>query len=266
MQASLQLVDDRGRKYLTADERQRFIRPAAHVRKPVDQTFVLTIAHTGARVSEVLALRALDVDLDAGAVRIRTLKRRVEHWREVPVPPELARDLEMVHCPREASPRRVGEPLWKFSRATAHRKVVAVMRMARISHADALCAPFGTLYQERWVGVPGRRVGTISPVAIPDLTNEMAYRRFPETRSRARDSCRAAPPRALGHAPAIHRVCPGAPPQAFGVGRPRRMVTLDRHPRLSEASRPSSQVRRVPLLTHSMLAWLDDALAVQRPI
>ena len=137
MNGSAQLVNERGRKYLTVDERQRFIRAAAHVRKPVDQTFVLTIAHTGARVSEVLALRALDVDLDAGAVRIRTLKRRVEHWREVPVPPELARDLEMVHYLREASPRRVGEPLWKFSRATAHRKVVAVMRMARIEGPQA---------------------------------------------------------------------------------------------------------------------------------
>ena len=107
MQASGQLVDDRGRKYLTADERRRFIRAAVHVRKPVDQTFVLTIAHTGARVSEVLALRALDVDLDAGVVRIRTLKRRVEHWREVPLPAAHARDLEMVHYLREASPRRV---------------------------------------------------------------------------------------------------------------------------------------------------------------
>ena len=137
MNAAVQLVDDRGRKYLTVDERQRFIRAAAHVRKPVDQTFVLTIAHTGARVSEVLALRALDVDLDAGAVRIRTLKRRVEHWREVPLPPAHARDLEMVHYLREASPRRIGEPLWKFSRATAHRKVVAVMRMARIEGPQA---------------------------------------------------------------------------------------------------------------------------------
>ena len=42
MQANVQLVDERGRKYLTVDERQRFIRAAAHVRKPVDQTFVLT--------------------------------------------------------------------------------------------------------------------------------------------------------------------------------------------------------------------------------
>ena len=88
-------------------------------------------------MSEVLALRALDVDLDAGAVRIRTLKRRVEHWREVPLPPAHARDLEMVHYLREASPRRIGEPLWKFSRATAHHKVVAVMRMARIEGPQA---------------------------------------------------------------------------------------------------------------------------------
>ncbi|MCY4501802.1 MAG: site-specific integrase [Alphaproteobacteria bacterium] len=137
MEASLQLVDDRGRKYLTADERQRFLAAVAHVKKPADQTFVLTIAHTGARVSEVLALRAIDVDLAAGAVRIRTLKRRIEHWREVPIPPELARDLEMVHYLREASPRRVKEPLWPLSRATAHRKVVAVMRMARIEGLQA---------------------------------------------------------------------------------------------------------------------------------
>lgn len=137
MNAALDLVDARGRKYLTADERQRFIAAAAHVKKPADQTFVLTIAHTGARVSEVLALRAMDVDLDAGAVRIRTLKRRVEHWREVPVPPELARDLEMVHRLREASPRRAKDPLWQLSRATAHRKVVAVMTAAGIAGPQA---------------------------------------------------------------------------------------------------------------------------------
>ena len=137
VQANLQLVDEHGRKYLTADERQRFIAAAAYVKKPIDQTFVLMIAHTGARVSEVLALRACDVDLDARAVRIHTLKRRVEHWREVPIPPELARDLEMVHRLREVSPRRAREPLWKLSRATAHRKVVAVMTVAGISGPQA---------------------------------------------------------------------------------------------------------------------------------
>ena len=49
------------------------------------------------------------------------------------MPPELVHDLEMVHHLREASPRRVKEPLWTLSRATAHRKVVAVMTAAGIS-------------------------------------------------------------------------------------------------------------------------------------
>ena len=62
-------------------------------------------------MNEVLALRALDVALDAGAVRIRKLKRRVEHLREVPIPRVHACDLEMVHWLREASPRRVKELL-----------------------------------------------------------------------------------------------------------------------------------------------------------
>ena len=48
---------------------------------------------------------ALDVDLATGADRIRELK--------VPVPPDLARDLEMVHWLREASRWRVKEPLWR---------------------------------------------------------------------------------------------------------------------------------------------------------
>ena len=46
----LQLVDTRGRKYLTADERQRFLEAARLAPRPADQTFALTLAHTGARV------------------------------------------------------------------------------------------------------------------------------------------------------------------------------------------------------------------------
>ena len=56
------LVDGRGRKYLTAEERARFLE-AARRAAPADQTFALTLAHTGTRVSEVLAIRAGDIDL-----------------------------------------------------------------------------------------------------------------------------------------------------------------------------------------------------------
>ena len=40
---------------------------------------------TGCRVSEALALRGCDVDLESAEIRFATLKRRKEHWRAVPV-------------------------------------------------------------------------------------------------------------------------------------------------------------------------------------
>ena len=42
------------------------------------QTFALTLVHTATRVSEALAIRPFDVDLEAVSIRIRTLKRRAE--------------------------------------------------------------------------------------------------------------------------------------------------------------------------------------------
>ena len=75
------LVDARGRKYLTRAERERFLAAARAHPKPAVQT----LAMTGCRVSEALGIRACDVDLEAGELRITTLKRRTEHWRAVPV-------------------------------------------------------------------------------------------------------------------------------------------------------------------------------------
>ena len=89
----LQLVDERGRKYLAADERRRFLK-------------------AGARVSEALAICPRDVDLEAASIRIRTPKRRAERWREVPVPPELLRTLELVHALRSAPVKAASKPLW----------------------------------------------------------------------------------------------------------------------------------------------------------
>ena len=65
-----------GRKYLTALERERFLAAARAHPKPAVQTLARTLAMTGCRVSEALGIRACDVDLEAGEVRIATLKRR----------------------------------------------------------------------------------------------------------------------------------------------------------------------------------------------
>ena len=71
------LLEARGRKYLTVSEREHFLEALASHPRPDIQTFAATLAHTGARVSEALALRALDIDLEADLIRFTTLKRRL---------------------------------------------------------------------------------------------------------------------------------------------------------------------------------------------
>ena len=152
-QGTIWLVDGCGRKYLTTEERGGFVATAACEPKPERQAFALTLAHSGARLSEVLAVRPRDVDLDASAVRIRTLKRRAEHWRKVPLPAETLRVLELVHGLLGIPPQRAGDPLWPWSRATSHRRIAAVMDRAGIARPQScpkgLCHAFGIA-----VGVP----------------------------------------------------------------------------------------------------------------
>ena len=75
--------------------------------------------------------------LDAGAIRVRTLKRRAEHWREIPLPGDHLRILELVHGLRNVAARRAPKPIWPWSRATGHRRIVAVMQSAGISGPQA---------------------------------------------------------------------------------------------------------------------------------
>ena len=112
------LVDQHGRKYLTANERSRFLAAVCAHPKPAVQTLARTLAMTGCRVSEALAIRACDVDLDENEIQIATLKRRREHWRAVPVPEDLCHELDLVHRLRraQASPRGRSAPLWPVTR------------------------------------------------------------------------------------------------------------------------------------------------------
>jgi integrase len=81
------------RKYLSRSERCRALKAAARLR--LDRAlFCLTLAWTGARVSEVLQLRPIDFQLDESLISVRTLKRRRFHVRQIPAPPYLMRALE----------------------------------------------------------------------------------------------------------------------------------------------------------------------------
>jgi len=129
---SASLFDGKGnRKYLTAGERLAFV-CAASRKSDAISAFCLTMAFTGARISEVLALTLARVDVADEAIIFETLKRRKRIFRAVPVPRTL---LPLL------TKREVNNPdrLWPWGRTTAWKVVKTVMRQAGI--AESLCKP-----------------------------------------------------------------------------------------------------------------------------
>ena len=138
---SFQLHDATGqRKYLTRDERDAFLEAAGKAGRQA-RTFCMTLAYTGSRVSEALALTADRVDLAGKTVVFESLKkRRGGLYRAVPVPSTVLDALDLVHGLREAQRGRdEGRSvlLWPWGRATAWRRVSEVMSMAGISGPQA---------------------------------------------------------------------------------------------------------------------------------
>lgn len=126
------------RKYLNHAERQRAL--GAMTLLKFDQAlFALTLAWTGARVSEILALTPSSFQLECGTVAIQTLKRRKHSVREVPIPPELMTELDRtfgIACAQRDS-ETAHRRLWPWCRSTAWRIIKRVMHQSGIigSHA-----------------------------------------------------------------------------------------------------------------------------------
>jgi integrase/recombinase XerD len=131
---------DGARKYLTAGERDGFLREAERADRQI-RTLCMTLAYAGCRLSEALALTVDRVDLAAGVLVIESLKkRRTGIYRTVPVPPALLEALDMVHGVRELQARRGrGQSirLWPWSRMTGWRAVHAVMDAAGLDGPHA---------------------------------------------------------------------------------------------------------------------------------
>jgi integrase len=132
------LFDQTGnRKYLVARERAAFVR-AAVAEGGLVGSFCLTLAITGARISEVLALTRERIDVSNDAIVFETLKRRKRAvFRAIPVPRHL---LTLIVNTSGLSERNISDVrLWPWGRTTAWKRVTSVMRAAGI--ADALCQP-----------------------------------------------------------------------------------------------------------------------------
>lgn len=129
------LFDGSGkRKYLVRSERIAFVQAAREIGGATG-TLCLTLAFTGARISEVLALTVERVDEAGGVLVFETLKRRSRGiFRAVPVPGDLFDALDTVHSVRrrQIDSETHSERLWTWSRPTAWGHVKAVMRRAGI--------------------------------------------------------------------------------------------------------------------------------------
>ncbi|EJW10831.1 integrase family protein [Rhodovulum sp. PH10] len=129
---------DGSRKYLNRMERQRVL-AAMQGLDPGRALFALTLAWTGARVSEVLALTPSSFQIESGIVAINTLKRRRPVVREVPIPPALMRALD-AHFALARTQQRQNEAqqrLWPWNRVTAWRLIRLVMRRSGIAGRQA---------------------------------------------------------------------------------------------------------------------------------
>jgi integrase/recombinase XerD len=128
------------RKYLTAGERDGFLREAERADRDV-RTLCMTLAYGGCRLSEALALTADRVDLAAGVLVFESLKkRRAGIFRSVPIPPALLDALDLAHGLRALQTRRGkgrGVRLWPWSRMTGWRAVHTVMQAAGLDGVAA---------------------------------------------------------------------------------------------------------------------------------
>ena len=126
-----------GRKYLTGAEHTRFLAAADLAPRDV-RAFCHTLAWSGCRISEALALTGERVDVTAGAIIFETIKKRRRGvFRTVPVPPELATMLDLVFGVRGLRGPAARELLWSWSRSTAWRRVKEVLAVAGIAGVQA---------------------------------------------------------------------------------------------------------------------------------
>jgi integrase len=171
------------RKYIVPREREAFVAAAMHVEFEFT-AFCLTLAITGARISEVLSLSRASIDLADEGIVFRALKQRGKvRFRLVPAPTFL---LEMLISLAE---QRATPALWSFKRTCAWRNVKVIMRSAGIGepqctpkalrHGFAVAAvlkgvPLNVL--QRWMGHARLETTAIYTAVLGEEERQLAQR------------------------------------------------------------------------------------------
>lgn len=142
MTADWSLISNDGRrKYLVDSEYDAFVR-AANQLAPRARAYCLTLAGTGGRLAEILALRKRDIDRADGSIVIKSLKKRGKiHHRAIPVKPDLIAMLDLVF---DLSRGKADQHLWPVNSQTAYRWVMRAMTTANLDYTPhALRHTFG---------------------------------------------------------------------------------------------------------------------------
>lgn len=133
--AEINLYDATGsRKYLISSERQTFFEVAKEADREI-MPYFLTLFYTGCRVSEALELTPQKFDYTANRIIIRSLKKRKQnHHRHVPVPPQFLRELNLIYDIQKAQkkPELKNKRLWTIHRSTVNRRFDKLMEQAGI--------------------------------------------------------------------------------------------------------------------------------------
>lgn len=136
------IVDSYGRrKYLTVEERKRFFEAVPKVLKREQRPFALLLYWTGCRITEGLNVTVGGVDYSQQSVQFKTLKRRKDVYRSVPLPPTFLEKLDDVYDlkarQKARSEKELRERIWPFDRKTGSRYIKRVMAEAGIEGIQA---------------------------------------------------------------------------------------------------------------------------------
>lgn len=129
------IYDSEGRRKYLTEEEQGAVLNAAHESVAPVKTFCVSLALTGARVSELLALTPRSIELDEQLIIIESLKKRSHGiYRAIPIPRYHIDLLQDVHHfdPSQSCPARQSFRLWPWCRTTAWKRVRDVMLRAGI--------------------------------------------------------------------------------------------------------------------------------------
>lgn len=103
--------NDSNRLYVDSRERELFLEEAKNLPEPKHRLFCEVLHWTGCRISEAMELTPRRIEINARAIKFRTLKRREftrsgkkknPEYRLVPVPNELIENLDLAFGVRKA--------------------------------------------------------------------------------------------------------------------------------------------------------------------